>query len=70
MPRQAMDFSRTIIYKICCNDLKITDVYVGFTTNFNQRKYAHKRCCKYESQKNYNLKLYQTIRANGGWENG
>jgi hypothetical protein len=70
MPKQPMDYSRTVIYKICCNDLKITDVYVGHTTNFNQRKYGHKNSCNNESQKHaYNNKVYQTIRDNGGWDN-
>ncbi len=38
MPKKIIDFSKTIIYKIVCNDLNITDVYVGRTTNFINRK--------------------------------
>jgi hypothetical protein len=69
MPKTAMDYSKTIIYKLVCNDLNVTDCYVGHTTNFVKRKYDHKSNCYYESDKCYNYKVYQTIRANGGWEN-
>ena len=67
MPKIDIDYSNTIIYKITCNDDTIKDVYVGHTTNFVQRKYAHKQCCL-----NNNLnkcKLYEVIRNNGGWNN-
>jgi len=66
MPKVDIDYSNTIIYKITCKDETITDVYVGHTTNFVQRKYAHKIGC---SNNNNNCKLYQVIRDNGGWEN-
>jgi hypothetical protein len=69
MPRLPIDYSKTIIYKIVCNDLNITDVYVGSTTDFTRRKNEHKRCCTNEKTKSYNLKVYQTIRGNGGWNN-
>ncbi len=42
MPRNEIDYSKTIIYKIVCNDLTITDCYVGSTTDFKTRKAAHK----------------------------
>ena len=45
MPKTDVDYSNTIIYKICCKDESITDVYVGHTTNFIQRKYSHKISC-------------------------
>jgi predicted GIY-YIG superfamily endonuclease len=31
------------MYKIVCKDLSITDVYVGSTTNFTNRKRDHKK---------------------------
>jgi len=64
MPKDNINYSNTIIYKICCKDENINDVYVGHTTNFSKRKYHHKMCCK--TQK---LKIYNFIRENGGWEN-
>ena len=69
MPRHTMDYSKTIIYKIVCNDLNITETYVGHTTNFVKRKYSHNKTCNEKKQKAYNLKVYQTIRENGGWNN-
>ena len=38
MPRKAIDYSRTIIYKIVCNDLNVEECYVGSTTDFSKRK--------------------------------
>jgi len=58
-----------IIYKIVCNDLKVKDVYVGSTRQFTKRKYRHKYDCNNENSKCYNYKVYQTIRASGGWAN-
>ncbi len=66
---RTVDYSKTIIYKIVCNDLNILDVYVGHTTNFLKRRTAHKNSCNNEKNKNYNLKAYQMIRKNGGWCN-
>ena len=64
MSMNEIDYSNTIIYKITCKDTQVTDVYVGHTTNFVQRKYSHRQNCK-----NNNCKLYEVIRANGGWSN-
>ncbi len=69
MPKLPIDYSKTIIYKIVCKDVNIKDVYVGQTTNLQKRLALHKRCCKYENDKKYNYKLYQHIRANGGFSN-
>jgi hypothetical protein len=69
MPKIEIDYSNTIIYKIFCKDPLITDVYVGHTTNFVQRKYAHKQACNNVKSPCYNLKLYKTIRSNGNWFN-
>ena len=66
MPKTEIDYANTIIYKISCKDTTITDVYVGHTTNFTQRKHMHKLACKSIKQ---NGKLYEVIRANGGWGN-
>jgi len=65
MPKDIIDYSQTIIYKIYCKDTTITDVYIGHTTNFIKRKYQHKICCN----SNNKLKIYDSIRNNGGWEN-
>ena len=69
MPKTEIDYSNTIIYKITCKDPTVKDVYVGHTTNFVQRKHAHKQCCINAKTLNYKCKLYETIRSNGGWNN-
>lgn len=59
-----------IIYKIICNTVLPDDqVYIGSTCNFSTRKNGHKRVCNNINGKSYNLKVYQTIRDNGGWDN-
>ena len=69
MPKTKIDYSHTIIYKISCKDDKIKDVYVGYTTNFIQRKHFHKQNCINRNAVNYDDKLYAVIRKYGGWEN-
>ena len=61
--------SKTIIYKLCCNNIEIKENYIGSTTNFNERKSEHKRCCNNETKKAYHTKKYKFIRENGGWDN-
>ena len=69
MPRTPTDYSKTIIYKLVCNDLSVKDCYVGHTTDMTKRKWAHKSVCNNEKSKDHNLKIYKIIRENGGWEN-
>ena len=59
MPSKAIDYSKTVIYKIVCNDLNITDLYVGSTTQFTKRKNSHKTSSNISSKNpSYNYKLY------------
>ena len=69
MPKVEIDYSNTLFYKISCKDTNITDVYIGHTTNFVQRKSGHKQGCKNAKSSNYACKLYTVIRQNGGWDN-
>jgi hypothetical protein len=64
-----VNYEKSIIYKLCCKDPSITDEYVGSTVNFTRRKCCHKCRCNSENGKHYNLKVYQYIRENGGWDN-
>mmetsp|Transcript_43681 Transcript_43681/g.56018 ORF Transcript_43681/g.56018 Transcript_43681/m.56018 type:complete len:166 (-) Transcript_43681:19-516(-) len=67
MPRKAIDYSKTIIYKL----QHIEDeslLYVGSTTDFTRRKSKHKYDCTNLNSNNYNQKKNQMIRLNGGWE--
>ena len=65
MPKLSMNYANAVIYKIVCNDLTITDCYVGSTTNFTKRKCRHKNNCEH----NVITKVYQVIIANGDWNN-
>lgn len=67
MPKDNIDYSNTIIYKIFCNNQDIKDIYIGHTTNFVKRKYQHKILCNNGSGKQF--KIYDIIRDNGGWDN-
>jgi hypothetical protein len=69
MSTRESDYSNTIIYKITCKDPNISDVYVGHTVNFVQRKHAHRISCINSSSLGYNCKVYRVIRNNGGWDN-
>ena len=69
MPRKPIDYSNTIIYKLCCNDTLIKEIYVGHTTNWTKRKGSHKTRCNNENSEKYNLYVYQFIREHGGFEN-
>ena len=68
MPKTVIDYSNTIFYKIRCKNPDIKDVYIGHTTNFVQRKCAHKRSCTHEKSINYHCKVYNVIRKYGGWD--
>ena len=69
MPKVKIDYSNTIFYKIFCKDSSVKELYIGHTTNFVQRKYAHKQGCINPKSVNYNCKLYNVIRDNMGWDN-
>jgi predicted GIY-YIG superfamily endonuclease len=63
-----IDYSTTIIYKIIHKeDNENTNIYVGSTRNFLNRKYTHKSSCCNCRDKKYNQKKYTFIRENGGW---
>ena len=69
MPRKPIDYSRTHFYKIVCKNIEINDAYIGHTTDFITRKNNHKRTCYKETDRHYNIPLYQFIRENGGFDN-
>lgn len=69
MPRTNIDYSNTIIYKLCCKDISIIEIYIGHTTDMRKRKNKHKSNCNNEKNDKYNYYVYQFIRDNGGWDN-
>ena len=58
------DYSKCVIYKLCCKNLDVKDIYVGSTCNFTRRKNRHKT-----DSSNLNSKVYKFIRDNGGFQN-
>jgi hypothetical protein len=64
-----VNYSNGIIYKICCVDTDIKQMYIGSTTNFNRRRTQHKSVYINVNDKGYNYNVYQFIRLNGGWDN-
>jgi len=69
MSNKSIDYSNTIFYKIYCKDTDVKDIYIGHTTNFVQRKIAHKQSCTHAKYCNHNCKVYSVIRQFGGWDN-
>jgi hypothetical protein len=63
-----VNYANGIIYKLCCRDATVSDIYIGSTTSFRARKARHKSCCN-TSNKSHDLLKYVTIRENGGWDN-
>ena len=64
-----MSYQNSVIYKIECNDINVKECYIGSTKDFVVRRYKHKYSCNTSHRKEYNYKVYQFIRNNGGWEN-
>jgi len=61
-----MDYSNVYFYKLCCKNINVNEIYVGSTTNFEQRKATHKRNCENETNQIY---VYSFMREHGGWNN-
>ena len=49
------------------DDYDNENVYIGSTYDFIRRKHSHKNSCNNPNHKDYNMKVYQYIRNNGGW---
>lgn len=69
MPRTPVDYSKAVIYKICCKDLSVKDVYVGSTTKLSTRRSSHKSACNNEKSFEHNTPVYRFIRTHGGFCN-
>jgi len=57
------------IYIIRSKDLSLHDCYIGSTKDLKSRMKHHKTRCFNKNSRAYNYKLYQFVRANGGWDN-
>ena len=63
------EFNNYTFYKFSCLTDNVDCCYVGSTANFYMRQFQHKSNCNSPNSKDYNKRLYEIIRANGGWEN-
>lgn len=66
MPRVKINYAEMIFYKIYCLSPNITKVFVGHTTNVNQRKHILKKQTQSET---YYSDMIEFIKNSGGWEN-
>ena len=55
------------VYKIYSN--YCDNFYIGSTTNYYRKTIELKTSCNNPNNKNYNLKMFENIRNNGGWIN-
>ena len=62
------NYSNSSIYKLCCNNTEIKNIYIGSTTIFKDRKHKHKYSCNNPNDTHYNQHLYKFIRENNGWD--
>lgn len=69
MPKTPIDYSKCCIYKICCLDATIDDIYVGSTTDMVKRRWGHKSKCNDPNARGHNYPVYQFIRDHGGFHN-
>lgn len=70
MPKFAVDYTKSIIYKIEHNSNPEL-IYIGATTDYDRRKYYHRNAAKNAGTKKHykHTKLYDLIEKNGGWIN-
>jgi hypothetical protein len=57
------------VYKLCCNDINVKEIYVGSTVNMKERRREHRHRCNNPNHPKAKYKVYECIRANGGFNN-
>ena len=62
-------YPNACIYKICCKDPEIQDIYLGGSANMKNTIEEHIHQFNYCGAKNHNLCVYKFIRENGGLSN-
>ena len=66
MPKVKINYAEMLFYKISCLCPNITKVFIGHTTNVNQRKHILKKQTQSEI---YYSDMIEFIKNSGGWEN-
>ena len=49
------DYTKAVIYKICCKDVEVKDEYIGSTLDFLKRRQCHKTRCTNENDSYFNI---------------
>ena len=62
-------YSKSVIYNLTCKDKNVSKIYIGSSYDEIKREGDHRTLCINENDKRYNLKVYQFIRDNGGYDN-
>ena len=62
------EYSKSVIYRLDCNDKTVLEFYICSTYDKNKRKKDHKSNCNNENCEPYDYKVYKFIRENGGWD--
>ena len=60
---------KIFIYKLYCLNSEVSEIYIGSTKDCAMTKRSHKTKCNNEKSHTYKFKVYQFIRANGGYSN-
>ena len=63
------DYKNSVIYRIYCKNPDIKDCYIGSSKCIYFRINCHKSVCYNKTIREYNLKIYEFIRNNDGWDN-
>ena len=61
-------YENAVIYMMKHKTDDKKEYYIGSSYEFKQRCRAHKSYCNNQNSKQYNLKVYQYIRENGGFD--
>jgi len=57
----------TYLYVISCKDSRVTERYLGYTTDWDKCVEYHSE--EYDRGQNAKTKLYSFVREHGGWDN-
>jgi predicted GIY-YIG superfamily endonuclease len=63
------NYNQARIYKISCNLPTINEIYIGSTADYEKRCLEHRSDCHNVNCSRYHYKVYNYIRANGGFGN-
>jgi len=67
MPNQNIDYSKSVIYQVCCKDDSVDKIWIGTSTGIKSRSRFYAFNCNNKMSKRYEQPLYKFIREHGGW---